>query len=190
MANVWKCHKCNKMFHTELGRDHHVRDVHGTVDCHECNKSFSTKEALNQRIHAKHGSVDCLLCNKGFKSKEALEQHMADKHGGGSRPHRHHSHDSPHPGIQGYWVRREDFDGSKSFGRFQCIKCKKQWGSAHAYKMYKQGCQRCELRSLPCCLWVNTRESRHYSDDEDDDGPHDSRRCEACRLGVCKFSCY
>jgi hypothetical protein len=40
---------------------------------------------------------------------------------------------------------------------------------------------------LPCCLWVNTGTRSYERDSEENDGPHDSRRCEACRRGVCTF---
>ena len=67
-----------------------------------------------------------------------------------------------------------------------------RWHSAHSYKQYKQGCQRCETECLPVFMWVN--EHRNEDDDETDEDdehdhvdkpPHDSARCEACRLGVC-----
>ena len=70
-----------------------------------------------------------------------------------------------------------------------------RWYSFHAYKQYKQGCQRCESDCLPVYMWVND-ENNYDSDDDDevevdkDKPPHDSARCEACRLGVCDRSDY
>lgn len=62
----------------------------------------------------------------------------------------------------------------------------RRWSSAHAYKQFKQGCQNCETECLPVCLWQNYGSGG--SDDEEvdpDRPPHDSSRCQACRLGVC-----
>ena len=123
---------------------------------------------------------ECYQCNKNFQSKNALWQHKNSKH-----PEIKHKHDPPH-NIEGYWTSRKNFQGLKSFGRFQCPKCKKKWGSAHAFKKYKQGCQRCERKSLPCCMWVNTGNDSDFDRDDKNDGPHDSARCEACRYGVCR----
>ena len=68
-----------------------------------------------------------------------------------------------------------------------------RWTSAHSYKPFKQGCQRCETMSFPVFMWVN--EGNYDSDDDDDDEeedgpPHDSSRCEACRRGVCDRARY
>ena len=123
---------------------------------------------------------ECSQCNKSFQSKDALRQHNNSKHQDND-----HKHAPPHDGIEGYWIRRKNFNGSKSFGRFKCPKCKKAWGSAHAYKKYKQGCKRCEKKSLPCCMWVNTGDDDRDIDRDKDHGPHDSARCEACRYGKC-----
>jgi len=63
-----------------------------------------------------------------------------------------------------------------------------RWLSAHSYKRYKQGCQRCETESLPVYMWVNDYLKSDDDDDEinddyddQDKAPHDSARCEACR---------
>jgi hypothetical protein len=98
-----------------------------------------------------------------------------------------HAHPEPFEGIEGYWVHRAQFSGTKSFGWYQCDGCDKTWFSAHAFTQYRQGCQSCETQTLPCCLWVNTG-SRNNNDGrpERDDGPHDSLRCEACRQGACR----
>ena len=85
----------------------------------------------------------------------------------------------------GYWVIRDDFNDRKSFGYFRC-KCGKWWQSAHAFPNLKQSCQRCEKWSLPELLWHNVDDHcRPRERQEQDDGPHDRQRCEACRKGVC-----
>ena len=162
--------------------------------CSTCNKKFATNESKAQHIRDAHGSYPCVTCSKTFNSEAALQQHRDAKHrqnrrgrGSTTRNRRAHEHDPPHANIQGYWISRDLFKGDKSFGQFQCSKCSKRWGSAHAYQRYEQGCQRCETRSLPCCLWVNTGARSDYHDFDEDDGPHDSGRCEACRRGVCTF---
>jgi len=134
----------------------------------------------------------CPLCSKHCRSERALEQHTLDKDGGrndrrSSRRQRSHEHLAPHEEIEGYWVRAQTFKAGKSFGRYQCPNCKKQWGSAHAFREFKQGCKRCEMKSFPCCLWVNTDENHHDTGSDDEKGPHDSARCEACRKGKCRF---
>ena len=97
----------------------------------------------------------------------------------------------PFPGASGEWVLREDFPGTKSFGRFKCTKCGKKWTSAHAFKDFAQGCQSCETKSLPVCLWLNDDSVPHgdsssdESDDDEPDLPHDRGRCDACKAGRC-----
>ena len=91
----------------------------------------------------------------------------------------------------GQWVLRKEFQGRKSFGAFQCVKCTKIWTSAHAYKNFKQGCQRCELEGLPVFMWVNKGKRDYYAvSDDEEKPPHDSERCEACRAGECDMARY
>jgi hypothetical protein len=92
----------------------------------------------------------------------------------------------PFQGAVGAWVKRRDFEGRKSFGIFMCHRCKrKTWRSAYAMKKFRQGCKKCNKQLLPKFMWENsaTRENREKNMQKK--GPHDSRRCEACRLGVC-----
>ena len=93
-----------------------------------------------------------------------------------------HRHDPPFPWANGRWMPREDFPGKKSFGQFKCHGCAKTWGSAHAWKTFRQGCKRCQAESLPCCLWLNDEgDSRETSSSlSDDKGPHEASLCEAC----------
>ena len=84
----------------------------------------------------------------------------------------------------GRWVRREEFFGKKSFGSYEC-KCGNEWTSAHAFKVYKQGCKRCERKILPKFMWRNLGENIVQRADKDKKKPHHKGRCEACKLGVC-----
>jgi hypothetical protein len=159
--------------------------------CPSCKYFGSTKSALAQHYLAKHSLYLCPECNKTFVSSRALEQHSSSQHGQtnptskGSGRNNGHDHDDPYPGIEGYWIPRQRFRTTKSFGSYQCH-CGNDWFSAHAHKNYRQGCQSCEDESYPCCMWVNTesdnREKRSW---EEDDKPHDRARCEACRRGEC-----
>ena len=94
----------------------------------------------------------------------------------------------PPVNTPGYWILRNAFNGIKSFGVFVCEnkKCNNRWKSAHAYKIYRQGCKSCDQYTLPTYMWVN--ENTHIRDNDaikDTDKPHDSERCEACKVGVC-----
>jgi hypothetical protein len=98
-----------------------------------------------------------------------------------------HTHHPPFNSASGVWVPATEFYGKKSFGRFNCAGCNKRWGSAHAYPKFRQGCQACNRATKPCCMWVNDHDNRRDrdTDSDEDKAPHDSKRCEACRLGVC-----
>ena len=91
--------------------------------------------------------------------------------------------DPPIPGIEGEWVERRAFKGKSGFGVFLCFKCNR-WQSARAFKNFRQGCKKCEATHLPCFLWWNPGE-RPPPKGDDDDGPHDVTRCEACQKGKC-----
>jgi len=94
----------------------------------------------------------------------------------------------PEPPVDsaGEWVLRERFRGKKSFGFYACP-CGRSWLTAHAQKEYRQGCQGCDTECFPHYMWLNDHpvERRERADRDEVDGPHDSARCEACRLGVC-----
>ena len=106
-----------------------------------------------------------------------------------SRP-KVHTHRQPFDSASGVWVPATEFGGTKSFGRFACAGCKKSWGSAHAYPQFRQGCQACNQKTKPCCMWVNDSDNRNDrdTDSDEDKAPHDEKRCEACRLGVCDMA--
>jgi len=163
--------------------------------CPACDQYFSFGEgALCQHYLAKHGFHLCATCHKAFGSDKARDQHCSDKHPTSKKSKKahgksreSHEHNPPFPGADGYWIDRNSFFGDKSFGCYECGGCSKRWFSAHAYCRYKQGCQRCEEESLPCCMWVNTGNSERNGDSDSEDGPHDRARCEACRRGKCKL---
>jgi len=99
-------------------------------------------------------------------------------------------HPPPFDGASGEWVERDDFMGEKSFGRFECGHCRKKWTSAHAFKDFSQGCNKCDTKCLPCCLWMNFEQGDSedrdcYDNDDNNRRPHDSSRCEACSRGRC-----
>eukprot|EP00798_Chlamydomonas_sp_ICE-L_P018590 gene18590-25102_t len=145
----------------------------------------------------------CPKCFKLFDSEGALEQHTEAKHHS-----QHHStrHDdlrldeleAPF-GMPGEWLKTQDWvrrspRGRKSFGAFKCMPCGRTWLSAHSYPRYKQGCKGCDAEYLPIYLWHNDPSSPRDEDDNEDyddegeDKPHDSERCEACRAGVCDMA--
>ena len=162
------------------------------TSCPNCSKTLYSDQALRQHCVDTHGRHLCTICNKTVATSKGLRQHTESVHG--HEPTKcsrkkfvtqRHSHNDPFPGIEGYWISREKFYGTKSFGYFECSHCSKEWFSAHAHKRFKQGCQDCEQMAFPCCLWVNTGEQDHSRKHDDDDGPHDRARCEACRKGCC-----
>lgn len=167
------------------------------MDCPSCTKTFEAVGSLCQHYTAKHGGFLCSRCFKAFTTEKGALMHSEVKHGerGSSNGYAAtttdlHGHEDPYPGIQGYWMRREAYNkGRKSFGWYLCNSCCKTWFSAHAHKFYRQGCQCCETESYPCCMWVNTGYGdRSNRIERDEDKPHDSARCEACRKGDCRFA--
>eukprot|EP00445_Apocalathium_hangoei_P017794 CAMPEP_0203891752 /NCGR_PEP_ID=MMETSP0359-20131031/35009_1 /ASSEMBLY_ACC=CAM_ASM_000338 /TAXON_ID=268821 /ORGANISM="Scrippsiella Hangoei, Strain SHTV-5" /LENGTH=194 /DNA_ID=CAMNT_0050813589 /DNA_START=40 /DNA_END=624 /DNA_ORIENTATION=+ len=111
--------------------------------------------------------------------------------GGKGRSNSGGKHWRPDPPVDeaGRWVEREEFEGRKSFAFFRC-ECRKTWKTAHGYPDYTQDCKSCDASCLPTYMWVNDEQRLHPDGDRrqssDDVGtPHDSARCEACRLGVC-----
>ena len=85
----------------------------------------------------------------------------------------------------GHWVLRRNFPYKKSFGYFKCDDCNKWWISAHSFKEYKQGCKRCEKMHFPKYMWLNDEKEETKADKEDNGTPHDTKRCEACKMGIC-----
>jgi hypothetical protein len=93
----------------------------------------------------------------------------------------------PYPGCQGKWVDREDFTGLKSFGYFLCLNCFSCWTSAHAQVRYRQGCTKCDSYFYPIYMWKN-KSAKVGKKNKEDDLPHLSQYCEACKAGDCKIS--
>jgi hypothetical protein len=136
-------------------------------------------------------------CEKSFGTASALAHHTRQVHGENKKkrnkthaPKKYpHFHRAPFE-LEGHWVKSEAFHGDKSFGHFVCRHCSKKWQSAHAFKMYEQGCKKCDTMSLPCCLWANSECDRRDSGESDYENrekraPHDQSRCEACLDGLC-----
>jgi len=98
-----------------------------------------------------------------------------------------HGHRPPFPSAQGAWVPRLKCQQQKSFGWFWCSECGKTWTSAHAFREFRQACQKCETFSLACCLWQNDvgAPKRQTEPEDDPELPHDKQRCEGCQLGCC-----
>lgn len=88
----------------------------------------------------------------------------------------------------GKWVELQNFQGSKSFGFFKCLGCRQKWISAHAFKVYKQGCKRCNGMKLPDLMWENDICTQSDQMKKESKAPHDNKRCGACLLGlkICK----
>lgn len=137
--------------------------------CRTCTRRFSSERARAQHFEAVHELQD-------------TSQSCSDEE---SSVEEDHDHDDPFDGAEGEWVERERCSKKKSFGMFQCPRCDNRWKSAHAFKeKFRQGCKRCEYKSQPCCMWLNYDDKRK-GDDRRDRGPHDGRRCEACKAGWC-----
>eukprot|EP00992_Anisonema_acinus_P009727 TRINITY_DN591_c0_g1_i1.p1 TRINITY_DN591_c0_g1~~TRINITY_DN591_c0_g1_i1.p1 ORF type:complete len:209 (-),score=19.92 TRINITY_DN591_c0_g1_i1:116-691(-) len=177
------CQDCEKSFGSKNAlRQHCVATGHIFVitTCPDCQRSFGSKHALQQHSDATgHGSAATPSRKKQFKAKTSIDQHRVSVSRRGTYV--------PDPPVDsaGQWVPRAEFEGRKSFGYFIC-RCRHTWVSAHSFKLYKQGCQRCERQSLPNLMWVNEYDDDRESREGRTDGPHDEQRCEACRRGVCQ----
>eukprot|EP01130_Rhizamoeba_saxonica_P002091 TRINITY_DN11899_c0_g1_i1.p1 TRINITY_DN11899_c0_g1~~TRINITY_DN11899_c0_g1_i1.p1 ORF type:complete len:223 (+),score=28.03 TRINITY_DN11899_c0_g1_i1:85-753(+) len=98
----------------------------------------------------------------------------------------------PYEDCLGSWIPREDFFGRKSFAFYKCNSCRKRWMSSRGFKDHRQACKNCERYVYPDFMWEN--ENYYHPDSseessnsflEDNEIPHMSQYCEACRLGVC-----
>jgi len=116
----------------------------------------------------------CQICSpqRGFASRSSYLQHKRDKHGGSNLNGYISEYSSSSIGLDapvetpGQWVLRKDFVGQKSFGFFKCQDCQETWISAHAFKLYKQGCKTCETYFLPMFMWVNAEQRRRNPGDQ------------------------
>jgi hypothetical protein len=88
-------------------------------------------------------------------------------------------------GLAGVWVRRAEFQGTKSFGFFICYLCKHSWLSAYADKRYRQGCKKCNFMRHPKLMWLNHSTDRNRKGRKKEKKPHLVHLCEAGRLHHC-----
>ena len=99
----------------------------------------------------------------------------------------------PYDDMEGEWVLTEDFAGNKSFGLFRCAPCESSWMSAHAtmkpdaQTAYKQACKYCDTWTAPLYMWQNADSDSRWRSQDEDDKPHMSHLCEACKLGECTY---
>ena len=180
---MYPCSICNKQFRTKEGRDMHKRTHPAEYDCSICNKQFRTTAGRDMHERNHPITYECTTRNKSFRTEHRRDMHATSVH----RKVIKKTSGFPPPPVEsaGEWVLREDFPGKKSFGFFKCT-CDKTWLSAHAYKIYEQGCKTCEDFSKPVYMWVNNDvrvEPKLPVTDET--RPHDKTRCEACSLGLC-----
>jgi hypothetical protein len=148
-------------------------------ECPHCDRRLNTQRSLEQHITAVHDSFACTQCDRILESDRSLKQHIQSKHS--SSTLEISDLDSP-SGLKGYWVLTKNFKKYKSFGAFECSSCGKYWVSAHSFKKFKQACQKCNIMVRPKFMWVNTGKRDSHNESDDDDGPHDTTRCEACQL--------
>lgn len=174
----WTCSECGS--DQDLERDPTQPDVCYCGWCWEDWQSWSP----NSR-HGKGNGAKGVSKGKG-KSKDGAKGKANGKGKGKGKSNEPHMPDPP-VDAPGRWVRRDEFEGRSSFGFFSCD-CGRSWTTARAQKEFRQGCQGCEREFYAYYMWQNDekRPPRQREDTDDrDDPPHDSQRCEACRLGRC-----
>jgi hypothetical protein len=177
----------------------HARAVHTVTYLYkQYDRGFRSEGAVKRHTRAAHPmTYECKQCDRGFRSEGALNQHTRAAHHRVSPSSLVNGRVPSSPVDEpGEWVPLDEFTGHKSFGLFVCTDCRKTWRSAHAFKAFKQGCQRCNKESNAVLMWQNYGHHCASSDEEDDedsseanDGPHDKARCEAGRYGRCD-ACY
>eukprot|EP00440_Ansanella_granifera_P047517 gb/GFBE01051468.1/.p1 GENE.gb/GFBE01051468.1/~~gb/GFBE01051468.1/.p1 ORF type:complete len:243 (+),score=25.97 gb/GFBE01051468.1/:1-729(+) len=156
----------------ECGGDHFVRD------CPEKSARASGKSK------GKGKQVDAQPDRRQSKGK-------GNAKGGGKSNGKGDSGWRPDPPVEtpGEWVQLAQFKGKKSFAYFRC-QCGKSWTTAHGYAEYRQDCKSCDEACRPKLMWQNDERVRQglvIPTREDNGIPHDSERCEACRLGKCSL---
>ena len=164
--------------------------------CAHCLRSFAATAHLKQHQRDTGHSAQCAACGKSFGSVSALQQHQEDTghgvagSGGGSTKMNEKQKKEPwrpSPPFEdavGEWVKTIKFKGKKSFGYFRC-KCS-SWLSAHAQPAYRQKCKECSRNKYPLFMWVNLQSYEGRSERlNDNNKPHMSELCEACKMGVC-----
>jgi len=94
----------------------------------------------------------------------------------------------PYEGVSGRWVASKDFKQQTSFGFYMCCGCNKRWMSAYANVEYGQQCKKCKANCKPFAMWVNSKQKLDGKSITDNKVNHQKNLCEACRLGVCKYT--
>lgn len=201
------CPAHDRYFHTQDALNNHYNSPAHWYEndhyCEECDRYFNDRDALDQHLNsAAHNIFYCRSHNRYFLSQGDLDNHY------NSSAHDYEDEEEdeeeweeeeeeeewedeedswppPFPELEGKgnWVLRNDFQGKKSFGYYICKKCENNWFSAHAHKVFKQGCQSCEFYNHPIYMWENYE--KNQGKNTGTCGPHDRKRCEACSAGDC-----
>jgi len=168
-----------------------------TSKCKVCLKQFKSFSALsNHQFSTGHfAGRYCFKCKKLFSTENGKRNHCDAKHPDSSDSSDDVSvlisddvsYDAPIENLNGKWIRREAFQGRKSFGKYQCSSCGNKWSSAHAFKEYGQQCRNCKNRAYqkPIWMWMNHGDKQEKPI-ENTEKPHDIERCQACLRGKCR----
>jgi len=159
-----------------------------TYECEVCLKQFKSSSALsNHQFSTGHiPERYCSRCRKLFSTENGKKNHCDSKHPTVYSSSDLSVSDPPIEGLDGEWIKREAFQGRKSFGKYQCSSCRNKWSSAHAFKEYGQQCRNCKNRAYqkPIWMWMN-HGIKQEKPIEDTEKPHDIERCQACLRGKC-----
>jgi uncharacterized C2H2 Zn-finger protein len=208
VPTLFSCDACGVEFAAKKSLAQHVSMKHGKKEQPQIATTVEKQAAPKVRAGTTTNGVSCTTCGANFATKKALHQHTSSKHAKTQtvkavmqqqaqpltkqvrrRSMQLESLEPPFGTAKGEWMAREDFPYDKSFGWFECGSCFKRWSSAHAYKEFEQGCQKCEIYWLPKFMWLNDDDRSSDTNDGDEssreDGPHDQARCEACKRGRC-----
>eukprot|EP01124_Arcella_intermedia_P027083 TRINITY_DN5227_c0_g1_i1.p1 TRINITY_DN5227_c0_g1~~TRINITY_DN5227_c0_g1_i1.p1 ORF type:complete len:381 (+),score=78.82 TRINITY_DN5227_c0_g1_i1:31-1143(+) len=206
-VHSYPCQYCEEVFGSEEEVIVHEEIQHGKFGCGYCENTFSTDKARVQHEKAAHQQVICEECNKSFRSQSALSNHRSavhEKRGKVGRSWSLKIEDAPKyfqlpEDIKGHWVRREEWElppppqwlslekakdrKEKSFGLFECGKCRSVWPSAHAWKVFHQDCIKCKRPVRPKFMWLNDPDQPRKRT-EKIKKRHREELCEACRRGL------
>eukprot|EP00930_Biecheleria_cincta_P052624 TRINITY_DN37882_c0_g1_i1.p1 TRINITY_DN37882_c0_g1~~TRINITY_DN37882_c0_g1_i1.p1 ORF type:complete len:269 (-),score=26.85 TRINITY_DN37882_c0_g1_i1:61-762(-) len=162
------------------------------VECFECGGEHFERDCPKKAKSKGSGKADKGKSKSKGKGKGA---EVRTSKTGGKGPNKGNGWRPDAPvDTPGRWVELCDFEGKKSFAFFRC-QCGKSWTTAHGYPQFRQDCNKCENPCRPKFMWQNDKNDRSAGFDSQeknrrsqDDAPHDSSRCEACRAGVCSLS--
>ena len=136
----------------------------------------------------------CCECSKRFKTQDAANQHARDVHYSDTESEYSEYSDTeseynfdPPDGCtdaDGEWVKSAECTQTQSHGRFECIPCSRWWPSAYARSSYYQECNQCDAQYHPVVMWQNYRRRQRRASSTST-APHDHRRCQACKEGLC-----